>query len=40
MALNNGGDTMELIDLAGHVVDSVTYSGAQEGQLLDAAGLR
>ncbi len=34
MALNNGGDTVELVNGAREVVDSVTYSGGQEGQPL------
>lgn len=40
MGLDNGGETAELVNGAGQVVDSVTYSGAQEGQLLDADGVR
>ena len=40
MALNNGGDTVELLKGDGQVVNSLTYSGAQEGQRLDADGLR
>jgi hypothetical protein len=31
MSLNNGGDTVELIDPAGNVVDSVRYGRAEEG---------
>ncbi len=40
MALNNNGDTVDLIDEGGTVVGSVTYQAAQEGQVLNASHLR
>ncbi len=40
MALNNDGDTVELVDAGANVVDSIRYESAPEGQVLDAANLR
>jgi len=40
MALNNGGDTVELLDPANNVVDSVTYGRTTDGEVLDASDLR
>jgi hypothetical protein len=40
MALNNGGDTVELLDPANTVVDSVTYGRTTDGEVLDASDLR
>ncbi|MCI0636328.1 MAG: lamin tail domain-containing protein, partial [Actinobacteria bacterium] len=34
MALNNGGDTVDLVDAAGNVVHSVTYGSAEEGEFV------
>jgi hypothetical protein len=33
MAMNNGGDTIDLIDPTGKLIQSVTYKGTQEGSL-------
>ena len=32
MGMNNGGDTIDLVDKDGNVVDSVTYRGVEEGE--------
>ena len=32
MAMNNGGDTIELVNPQGQVVQTVTYPGADEGE--------
>jgi len=34
MALNNGGDTIDLIDPNGNVVHTVTYSRSEEGEII------
>jgi hypothetical protein len=32
MAMNNGGDTIDLVDATGKVVQTVTYGQALEGE--------
>jgi hypothetical protein len=34
MAMNNSGDTVELIDASGTVVQSVTYPRVAEGEIV------
>jgi len=36
-AMNNGGDTIDLIDPNGTVVQTVTYGGVDEGELVTPA---
>ena len=33
MSLNNGGDTIDLVDLNGEFVHTVSYTGVQEGEV-------
>jgi len=40
MALNNNGDTVELLDATGNPVDTVRYTLTRDGEWLDAADLR
>jgi len=35
MGINNGGDTLELIDPNGNVVDQVTFGSTVEGEILE-----
>jgi hypothetical protein len=37
MALNNGGDTVDLLDPMGKVVQTVTYGHADEGEVITPA---
>jgi exonuclease III len=37
MALNNNGDTVDLIDSAGRVLDTVSYSRVEEGEIVTPA---
>jgi len=37
MALNNNGDTIDLIDPAGKVVQTVTYPKVEEGEVVTPA---
>ena len=34
ISLTNGGDTIDLVDLNGAVVHTVTHSGVQEGEVV------
>jgi len=34
ISLNNDGDTIDLVDLNGAVVHTVTHSGVQEGEVV------
>ena len=36
MAMNNGGDTIDLIDPSGAVVQTITYGRVSEGELIEA----
>ncbi len=40
MALNNSGDTVELLDASNNRVDMISYGSTRDGEVLDAADLR
>ena len=35
MGMNNGGDTIELVDPVGNVLQTITYSSAEEGEIIE-----